>query len=130
MAERSGPIVDTHGREELFDNDEFFDPRTHQTRHNLILVGSHRHSTVDIPIYAAAFRGIDNAMWAKERYCPNSAPRVRRMSVVRAPPRVAIAFLLLRRPLRAVFRFEKSSDIYIFLPPIGGRSRCPRQIIS
>ncbi len=84
MAERSGPVLEMHGREELFDNDEFFDPRTHKTRHNLIVVMSHRHSTVDLPIYAAALRGIDNAMWANELYYPKSAARDPRMIMVNA----------------------------------------------
>ncbi|MCH8854517.1 MAG: hypothetical protein IID41_17970 [Planctomycetes bacterium] len=84
MAERSGPVVEIHGREEVFDNDEFVDPRTHKTRHNLIIVMSHRHSTVDLPIYATAFRGIDNAMWANELYYPKSASRDPRMIMVNA----------------------------------------------
>ena len=84
MAERSGPVVEMHGLEELFNNDEFFDLRTRKTRHNLIVAMSHRHSTVDLPIYAAAFRGIDNAIWANELYYPKSASRNSRMIMVSA----------------------------------------------
>jgi hypothetical protein len=84
MADCDGPVVEVHGREELFGNDELFDSRTHKTRHNLIVVMSHRHSTVDLPIYAAAFHGIDNAMWANELYYPKSASRDPRMILVNA----------------------------------------------
>jgi hypothetical protein len=84
MAERSGSVVEMHGREGVFDNDEFVDPRTHKTRHNLVVVMSHRHSTVDCPIYAAAFQGIDNAIWANELYYPKSASRDPRMILVNA----------------------------------------------
>ena len=102
MAERGGPILEMHGREALFDNDEFFDPRTHKTRHNLIVVMSHRHSTVDLPIYAAAFRGIDNAMWANELYYPKSASRDSRMIMVSAT-----------RLRRLNVALQKSADLLI-----------------
>ncbi len=52
---------------------EYFDTATGKTRHNLILVFSHRHSTIDTPVMAHALAGKGVVVWLNAMYFPKSA---------------------------------------------------------
>lgn len=76
------PAVVLRSVREFLANDYFFDPRTGQTRHNIILAFSHRHSVLDFPFLAEAFLDLRHCLMANEAYLPNSAARDPRMVLV------------------------------------------------
>lgn len=94
LVERSDSIIDMRGKAELLGNPQYYDPVTGNTRHNLIIVLSHRHSTIDLPIGAEALGDIDHAMWGNELYYPKSATKDSRMVTVGSMRRQSMAAVL------------------------------------
>lgn len=102
LADRAGPIVQLHGRDELLADDSLFERRTAKTLHNIVLVISHRHSMLDMPILVDVLHGIDYGMWANELYFPKSAARDPCLVLVKPRDRRALSATL-----------EKSAHIII-----------------
>ncbi len=76
------PPVVLRSVREFLTNDFFFDPRTGQTRHNIILAFSHRHSVIDFPFLAETFLDLRHFVMANEVYLPKSAARDPRIVLV------------------------------------------------
>ncbi len=65
------PVV-IEGRDALFNDAQLFDGAG-RTRHNIIVVMSHRHSFLDFCLQAEAFGRRPYAMWSHTQYFPKSA---------------------------------------------------------
>jgi len=89
----AGEVVRLRGVDEFFRDPQFFDPRTGQTRHNIILAFSHRQSVYDIAILAEALRGVDHGVWSNPRYFPESLKSDPRSVIVEPEGRKALRAL-------------------------------------
>ncbi len=102
LADRAGRIVQLRGRDELLANDLLFERRTGKTLHNIVLLISHRHSMLDMPILVDVLHGIDYGMWVNQLYFPKSAARDPCLVLVKPRDRRALSATL-----------EKSAHIII-----------------
>ena len=77
-----GDAHEVHGLQQFWSDDKFFDSRTGQTRHNIILVFSHRHVVLDLAFLALALEGHDSGVVGNEAFLPKSAVRDPRIVLV------------------------------------------------